>query len=341
MTAQHKILPLALGVALASSTLVANAADAEKTSPEFYGMLYVSLDNVLGDQWELNSNNSRVGVQQSIPLQNGLTAIWKVEVGVKVDDGNDHKFTQRDIYLGVKGDYGQVRAGRFSTPLRRTEGKIDPFNHLHGDIAAVLGGQTRVSNIAEYTSPKYAHTQLNIAFIPGEGEDLDGDGKNDTDLANTYSFSAVYDNAGLYAALGVDINGEAKTATDIIKDNTVTPNLYGRSDRVQLAAKYQIGAASVGAIVQHAKDSERSEYKENAFIVNSTYKIDDFLLKAQYGLNKGKKTKDELKLAAVGVDYIIDKSSFVTLDYAVRTDDPNNGSKEDIKVVTLGFNQAF
>lgn len=333
----NKKLPLALavGVALSGASVLAQA-DENKSTPEFYGMLYVSIDNLPGDQWRLSSNNSRVGVKQAIPLQNGLEAIWKVEVGVKADDGDFDKdkkehFIQRDIYLGLKGDFGQVVGGRFNTPLRRTEGKIDPFNHLHGDIDAVLGGQVRVSNIVEYSSPKIANTQLTAAFIPGEGEDLDGDGKPDTDLANSYSLSAVYDNDGLYAALGVDINGVSKTTADGLN----------RSDRVQLATKYQFGAASVGAIVQHAKDSDNSKLKENAFIINSTYRIDDFLLKAQYGLNKGKKTKDELSVAAIGVDYILDKGSFITLDYAEQVDDPKNGKKETEKVVTLGFSQKF
>lgn len=340
-----KKLPLALavGVALSGASVLTQAAE-NKSTPEFYGMLYVAVDNLPGDEWRLSSKNSRVGVKQSIPLQNGLEAIWKVEVGVKADDGefepkdkNGNKvaqhFIQRDIYLGLKGDFGQVIGGRFSTPLRRTEGKIDPFNHLHGDIAAVLGGQVRVSNIVEYSSPKIANTQLTAAFIPGEGADLDGDGKDDTDLANSYSLSAVYDNDGLYAALGVDINGVSKTTADGLN----------RSDRVQLATKYQFGAASVGAIVQHAKDSDNSKLKENAFIINSTYKIDDFLLKAQYGLNKGSDTKNELSVAAIGVDYILDKGSFITLDYAEQVKDPNPqlNKKTTEKVITLGFSQKF
>lgn len=333
----NKKLPLALAVSVAlSGASVLAQADENKSTPEFYGMLYVAVDNLPGDEWRLSSKNSRVGVKQSIPLQNGLEAIWKVEVGVKVDDGDFDKdkkehFTQRDIYLGLQGDFGQVIAGRFNTPLRRTEGKIDPFNHLHGDIVAVLGGQARVSNIVEYSSPKIANTQLTAAFIPGEGADLDGDGKDDTDLANSYSLSAVYDNDGLYAALGVDINGVSKTTADGLN----------RSDRVQLATKYQFGAASVGAIVQHAKDSDNSKLKENAFIVNSTYKINDFLLKAQYGLNKGSDSKKELSLAAIGVDYILDKGSFVTLDYAERADDPRNALTTKEKVLTLGYSQKF
>src|SRR5690554_7022680 len=80
--------------------------------------------------WALNSRSSRVGVQQDIPLNEDITAFYKLEVGVEVDDGDKsgQSFSQRDVYLGIKGDYGQLQAGRFSTPLRKTEGKIEAFN---------------------------------------------------------------------------------------------------------------------------------------------------------------------------------------------------------------------
>lgn len=324
---------LALAVAAAVGTLALPSQAEDSKGPEFYGMLYVTLDNLPGDQWQLNSRNSRVGVKQDMPLQNGLTAVWRVEVGVEVDDGDrdGSKFTQRDIYAGLKGGFGQVIAGRFNTPLRNAEGKIDPFNHLRGDIDKVLGGQVRVSNIVQYSTPSFNHTQIHAAFMPGENKDFDGDGKNDTDLANSYSVAAVYDHDGFFASAAVDINGEAKQTTDI---NT-------RSDRLQLAARYQLGAASIGGIVQHARDSDDSSLKENAFTISSTYKMSDYTLKAQYGLNKGSESKDKKDLMAVGVDYHLDKAALITLVYAVTGKDPHGAAKEDTKEVTLGYQLKF
>ena len=349
-------LAVAIGAALTSTAVTAQAAEPNALAlPEFYGMLYASLDYTSGGNWRLNSNNSRIGLKQDIALGNGLTAIWKVEIGVKLDDGDFDKdekehFIQRDIYAGIKGDFGQVIAGRFNTPLRRTEGKIDPFNHLHGDIEKVLGGQMRVSNMVEYTSPKFANTQIIAAAIIVEEEDnkkLDKNGKKKDETDMAYSLAAVYNNNNLYAALGVDINSLSKIGTDIKsgKDsNNVIRNPNnpdGRSDRAQLALKYQFGAASIGTIVQHARDSEDSQYKENAFIVNSTYRIGDYLLKAQYGLNKGEETKNKRELAAIGVDYLLSKDAFITLDYAEVTIDPKQGTKDTEKVATLGYSVKF
>src|SRR5690554_1727511 len=323
-------LPVAISLVALSGALTAQAAEEnENKGPEFYGMLYVSMDlqktentittaNNEPSHWVLNSRNSRVGIKQDIKLNDKLTAIYKIEAGVEIDDGNKtfniggddaHKsFYQRDIYLGVKGDYGQIIGGRFNTPMRMAEGKIDPFNHLDGDIVAVLGGHLRVDNIVQYTSPKFSNTVINAAFMPGELKDLDGDGNPDNRIANAFSASAVYNEGNLFASFALDKNMPAtRTTTDGLT----------RSDRVQLAAKYQMGAAAFGTIIQHAVDSDDSKLKENAFIVNGTYRISDYTLKAQYGLNKGDSTKNERSLAAVGVNYHVAKNSIASVNYTI------------------------
>lgn len=343
-------LPAAIGFMALFSSLVIQAAESEEsTGPEFYGMLYVSTDLIKSEakgepsHWEFNSRNSRVGVKQAIPLNDELTAIYKIETGVEIDDGdkNGKSFYQRDIYLGVKGDYGQIIGGRFNTPMRMAEGKIDPFNHLDGDITAVLGGHVRVKNIVQYTSPEYANTVVNVAFMPGELEDLNGDGKDDNRIANAFSASAVYKEGNLYASFALDKNMPSKVVTEIYEldaNNKIKPR---RSDRVQLAAKYQLGAAAFGTIIQHAKDSDNSDLKENAFIVNGTYRINDYTLKAQYGLNKGDSTKNERTLAAVGVNYHIAKNSTASVNYTITGEEPKGGSKDEDKALTFAYNIKF
>src|SRR5690554_7242898 len=250
-------LPVAISLVALSGALTAQAAEEnENKGPEFYGMLYVSLDlqkseNTIDatkdepSHWALNSRNSRIGVKQDIALNDKLTAVYKIETGVEIDDGdrNGKSFYQRDIYLGVKGDYGQIIGGRFNTPMRMAEGKIDPFNHLDGDIVAVLGGHLRVNNIVQYTSPKFASTVINVAFMPGELEDLDGDGADDNRIANAFSASALYNEGNLFASFAFDKNMPSGTRTEVGARTPATDNT-NRSDRVQLAAKYQMGAAA-------------------------------------------------------------------------------------------------
>src|SRR5690554_4506286 len=334
-------LPAAIGLIALSGAVTTQAQEAQTLAPEFYGMLYVSLDlqksEAQGEpsHWALNSRNSRIGVKQDIALNDKLTAVYKIETGVEIDDGERDRdgksFYQRDIYLGVKGDYGQIIGGRFNTPMRMAEGKIDPFNHLDGDITAVLGGHVRVNNIVQYSSPKFANTVINVAFMPGDLEDLDGDGADDNRIANAVSASAVYNEGNLYAAFALDKNMPAQVTTDGLN----------RSDRVQLAAKYQMGAAAFGTIIQHAKDSNNSDLKENAFIVNGTYRINDYTLKAQYGLNKGDSTKNERSLAAVGVNYHVAKNSVASINYSIKDYELKSGDQKEDSTLTFAYNIKF
>ncbi len=336
-------LPIAIGLLTLSSGLVVQAAEnTDDRGPEFYGKFYLTMDFLKNENtidpakdesshWALNSRSSRLGVQQAIPINEGLTAIYKAEFGVEVDDGDKggQTVSQRDIYLGVKGEYGQVIAGRFSTPLRKTEGKIEPFNLIKGDIEAVLGAQSRVSNIVQYSSPKLANTVIHAAFMPGENE-VDSVGDKQARLANAYSASAVYDAGNLYAAFAFGKNLESKTATEVLD----------RSDRVQVAARYQLGEAAFGTIIQHAIDSNNSDLKENAFIVNTTYRIEAYTLKAQYGLNKGDSTNNKRTLAAVGVDYKTTDKSFVTVNYAAV--DAEKGILESKETeLSFGYSMQF
>ena len=347
-------LPVAISLVALSGALTAQAAEEnENKGPEFYGMLYVSLDlqksentidatNDEPSHWALNSRNSRIGVKQDIALNDKLTAVYKIETGVEIDDGdrNGKSFYQRDIYLGVKGDYGQIIGGRFNTPMRMAEGKIDPFNHLDGDITAVLGGHVRVNNIVQYSSPKFANTVINVAFMPGELEDLDGDGADDNRIANAFSASALYNEGNLFASFAFDKNMPSGTRTEVGTRTPATDNT-NRSDRVQLAAKYQMGAAAFGTIIQHAVDSDDSKLKENAFIVNGTYRISDYTLKAQYGLNKGDSTKNERSLAAVGVNYHVAKNSIASVNYSIKDYELKNGNKAEDKTLTFAYNIRF
>src|SRR5690554_2007618 len=349
-------LPVAISLVALSGALTAQAAEEnENKGPEFYGMLYVSMDlqktedtidpaNNEPSHWAFNSRNSRVGIKQDIALNDKLTAVYKIETGVEIDDGERDRdgksFYQRDIYLGVKGDYGQIIGGRFNTPMRMAEGKIDPFNHLDGDIVAVLGGHLRVNNIVQYSSPKFASTVINVAFMPGELEDLDGDGADDNRIANAFSASALYNEGNLFASFAFDKNMPSGTRTEVGARTPATDNT-NRSDRVQLAAKYQMGAAAFGTIIQHAVDSDDSKLKENAFIVNGTYRISDYTLKAQYGLNKGDSTKNERSLAAVGVNYHVAKNSIASVNYSIKDYELKNGNKAEDKTLTFAYNIKF
>src|SRR5690554_6356022 len=121
----------------------------------------------------------------------------------------------------------------------------------------------------------------------------------------------------------------------------LTANSLNLSNRVQLAAEYQMGAAAFGTIIQHAKDSNNSDLKENAFIVNGTCRIDYYTLRAQYCLNKGDSTKNERSLAAVGVNYHVAKNSVASINYSIKDYERKSGDQKEDSTLTFAYNIKF
>ena len=58
------------------------------------------------------------------------------------------------------------------------------FNDLDGDIKNTFEGENRVSNMVAYVTPNLNGLVATVAIVPGEGKDLDGDGKDDGSLAS-------------------------------------------------------------------------------------------------------------------------------------------------------------
>ena len=127
-----KMKKTALSLAIAAVLpAFANAEKVEVEMPEFYGKVNVSIQNTQeegdGSISELVSNASRLGVKGKIELNHGLEGIYKLEYETQVDDGDKdgQTFTQRNIYAGIKGGFGQIIAGKFDTPLKNAQKKID------------------------------------------------------------------------------------------------------------------------------------------------------------------------------------------------------------------------
>ncbi len=132
---------------------------------DFYGKLNISLqasDEGDGSFNELKSNASRVGVKGKYKLDTdyGLTAIYKLEWQVNVDDDSKGSLTARNQWVGVKGDFGEVTVGRSDTTLKVSQGKFDLFNDYEGDLKNLFIGENRVTDALTYKSPTFSNVQF-------------------------------------------------------------------------------------------------------------------------------------------------------------------------------------
>ena len=170
----RKLLALAVTAALA-------APMAAQAAPTVYGQLNLSVDLVDYDdgvadyrEVQVNSNSSRLGVKGEEALGNGYSAVYKAEWGVS-GDGDAADLSQRDRYLGLKGNWGTVKLGKYDSPLKTSQGMVDQFNDMtYTDMGNFVTGENRLNNVIGYESPKIADV-LNVNVAVQSGEDTNND----------------------------------------------------------------------------------------------------------------------------------------------------------------------
>ncbi len=318
---------------LALSTSVVQAQEL----PTLYGKANVSFNNtdLEGsdpgvDEFRLNSNASRLGVKGKYAINDDIEAIYQLEFEVFIDDGQssgskgNDTFEQRNIFAGFRGDFGEIIAGRFDTPMKLSEGKIDRFNDLElGDIDEVISGQDRVSNIVMYTSPDYSGVTFKAAIIPGE--DSAGDDSDDGP-ADGISISAEYKQDAWYfaAATNSDVEG---------------------LDVLRLVAVYQVcDELNVGALWQTAEDSSDSSIEEDSFVISAEYTLND-KWKLEGQLVQGEyenfaNGRDEETQFVAGAEYKLSGNAKL-FGYASQIERETTIDSEDDTTLAFGFEIKF
>ncbi|MGH1371181.1 MAG: porin [Cellvibrionaceae bacterium] len=299
------LLPLAIAAALPVSAMAAGPIDGK-----VYGKVNVSIvneDKASGsDQWELNSNASRIGFKGKTELSDSLSVIYKLEYETSVDDGDKsgQTFTQRNIYAGLTGGFGTLIAGKHDTPTKLAQKKIDLFNDLEGDIKNTFEGENRESNIVMYTTPKMGGFAATLGMIASESDDVDGDGEDDDGFDGT-SLALSYTADNMYFALTND------------KD------IDGMDNLVRAVAQVNISDLQLGVMWQDAE--MHSGYEEDGYFLSAKYKIGKVALKAQYGEVEGDGSHEE-ETMSIGADYKLGKK---TKAFAFYTQNEDNGNDDD------------
>jgi len=267
-----------------------------------YGKINVSVvnsDDGTNDSWELKSNASRIGLKGSTEISEGLSVFYKTEFEVCVDDGDckGNTIGQRNIFAGIKGQYGSLLAGKNDTPTKQAQKKIDLFNDLNGDIKNIFKGENRMSNIIAYTTPKYGNFSASYAVMPSE-DDNGG-------LADSKSYSVNYKKDGLYVAVAADSN---------VKD----------ADILRIVSQYKFDAWKLGLMYQENDTAEKSGY-----FASAAYKSGNVTYKAQYGVNEADSSNAEDTTLSLGADLKLAKK---TKAYVFFTDNDNSKAAESFAI---------
>ena len=303
-----RLLPFAL------TTVVAVPGMAVASGPTLYGKMNVTYEMVEDettfsslpsgafsepvnvDQWELNSNASRIGVKGSEAVTDNLNVIYQAEYGIDVDDSGSSPFSQRDIFVGLQGGWGTFKVGKFDSALKSSQGKVDQFNDMQfGDISNVIAGDNRVGNLLQYSTPAIAEAiTINIGFQPGE----DAENNGDDGPADNFSVSLVFSTDAFYAAIAQDdgINGV---------------------DATRLTGQLMLGAFEVGAIYSMAEDSEDADaFDQTGFILSGGLKLGESgKLRAQYGMSEDDANEGEITQYGFGYDHSLSKQTKLFVNY--------------------------
>lgn len=324
-----------IALAVAGSLAVPMLAQA---APTVYGKVHLSYGSVdneskdlanagvdasTTDNVQLRSHASRVGVKGDRDLGNGLSAIYKFEWQVDYEQDEDAGFDRRNMYAGLKGNWGQVRFGRHDTPLKMAQGKFDLFGDTDGDLknAGDQDGENRLDNVLAYLG-KSGNIKYAIALIPGEGDGTTAGGSGDG-AADSISASIAYEDGPLYVALAQDSYDD----TDGSAENSLT-RLIGtyKMGNMQLGLMYQTGVEGAAATGED-EDWLGVSFKTKISARNT--------FKAQYIMvEDNANVQREGTLMAVGIDHKFDKKTSGYLMYSNLEEEL--GSTTDVDNTFLG-----
>ncbi|MEZ0122203.1 MAG: porin [Candidatus Reddybacter sp.] len=318
-----------LAVAVASAlALPVSAYAIGPIDGSIYGKVNISVvndDNGSDDQMELNSNASRIGVKGKAKLTDTLYVIYKAEYetywddGKSSDDKDEDTFEQRNIIGGLKGDFGTIWGGKHDTPTKLAQKKIDLFNDLEGDIKHVMAGETRASNIVNYTTPNFSGFSASVATIFGEDRD-----DNDKDgFFDSYSALAQYEDDGLYVAVALDENVKSGSKSQGMGKDYV--------NIMRVIGQFPIGPLTLGAMWQNAEEGDSAttgvKLDEDSWHISAKWKIAaGYTLKAQYTESDDDESGNDADMMSFGVDKKLGKKTklfafYTTLDKSTATDD--------------------
>jgi len=121
-------------------------------------------------------SGSRLGFKGTEDLGGGLSAFFLLESGINIDAGSSGQgglMFGRQAYVGVKGDFGTLTAGRQYTPEYLTLAFADPFGTgFAGDAANIMPnsgtGASRMDNTLKYVTPSFDGFTGELAYGFGE-----------------------------------------------------------------------------------------------------------------------------------------------------------------------------
>jgi predicted porin len=262
----------------------------------------------------VESHSSRFGIKGATALDNGMEATYGLEYGIDLDgEGSAGTgVSSRNTFVGLKGNFGEVRVGKHDTPAKLATAGLDNFADTYAAMENIIATDGhRVNNAVAYINKfgpvgfAAAHSTNPVGAEPGSN-------------ANTAMVN--YSNGPWYAGLGhTAIQNVGKTTNLGLGWKAEAGHNVGLVYEVAKGANTHVPAVgdnTVGIPGANVKD-------KNVYLAGG-YKMGNVTLKAGYGESNrsgavaGLNGKE--KQTTLGVDYNLGKKTAV---YLLANDNKN------------------
>lgn len=303
-----------------------------------YGKVNVAIqtNDTQGDlNTEIKNINSRLGFKGSVDLMDNLETFYKIEYAVNTsgEDGA-RTFTARNQYVGLAGEFGSVAIGRRDTVLKDSQGIVDPFDDLPGDIENFFTGDQRIAQTATYYTPTYNNFRLGITYVPESSIEQKNAAGANNDADDGMSVAAIYGDTGfnnvpVYAAVAYNSKVAGK-------------------DVLWVTLQGKVGDFLLGGMYQNQENNASGSKRYDGYLLSAIYHYENMKFKVQYvtadgGFSLQKfggnsiATQDGESIS-VGFDYSLGESTNV---YAYYGNYSLDELADDSSAWGLGFSHNF
>lgn len=275
-----------------------------------YGKINVTAQNSdegEGSFSELKSNASRFGLKGDYALDGELTLVYQLEWEVDPsDEANEKNIKARDQFIGIKGSFGTIKAGRNDTALKLSQGKLDLFNDYEADIKTLWRGENRMSNSLAYVSPSFNGFSVQVSHVMEDS----AKGQDGQSVALMYGDDGLKDSA-IFASIAMD-------------------NDISGYDTSRAFVQTKLAGFKLGAGVQQ-QEPMAGGAKDDGWLANVAYPIEKYELKAQF------QTLEEHEGYSLGADYKLGKDTKLFAWYSSFDFD----NKADSDYLAIGLEHKF
>ncbi|HGO9343846.1 TPA: trimeric porin PorB [Neisseria meningitidis] len=144
---------------------------------------------------------SKIGFKGQEDLGNGMKAIWQLEQKASIA-GTNSGWGTRQSFIGLKGDFGTVRAGNLNTVLKDSGDNVNAWES-GSNTEDVLGlgtiGRVESREISvRYDSPVFAGFSGSVQYVPRDNANDKDKYTHHDSSRESYHAGLKYENAGFF-----------------------------------------------------------------------------------------------------------------------------------------------